>query len=290
MNKILSVAALMMAIQPSFAGTERGGGDPVGLDFQAEAAKAVTKITQQELGAVSYSELIQKLESAKYIVVDQALNLVLANAIQNSAAENEPSTSTIYINRARWQAITDEASRQSLAAHELLSLIGVESSGDYHVSKNLKIDASQNVTLLYSEYFDPNSSVGLTDETAVTQCSNEKSLFEEKYYFVYCTYLEKNAFNADGTPTATYGLNVYGVGESGSLSWHTVFSSKSFGSAGQFSDEFANSDDAQEACNLEIAAGNPAWTQPRCVIEADGTQFYYEIQTQNPLLNPTENL
>lgn len=296
----LMMIALTLAGTAAFAGTERSGGDEVGLSFQATAAQAIVGLNSDALTASKLIELKQMLEKAKYVVVDEALFVSYGgdlNTVQQSSAVNEPSTQTIYINRSRWTALTDPFLRQEIALYELLSLIGVEGTGDYHVSSALSTDRSKpqipGAAQLYARYFD-DTLEGLTSQSAVQGCSTQKAIFESQYAIVYCSYLEKRIPRTEqiGWRTATYydlayGFKVWGIGKRGTGSqWTTVFSSKDFAAAypGLASSlEYANESDAREACSLNLAdslASQPLWNGAQCVVASDPetNQYFYEIR------------
>jgi hypothetical protein len=60
------------------------------------------------------------------------------NREENPVAVNVPEEPTVYIDKIKWNAIVREEIRQSLALHEVLSLMKVEKNGDYHISARLK--------------------------------------------------------------------------------------------------------------------------------------------------------
>lgn len=118
-------------------GNTGGGGDEVGLDFQRALQNSLENMRTK------MPELYQSLEkhqlddvatSAKIIVVDEALNVEVKDLLQTSVAVNLPESSTILVNRSRWNALTDNKLKESIALHEILSLKKVESTGSYPVS------------------------------------------------------------------------------------------------------------------------------------------------------------
>lgn len=294
-----------------------GGGDEVGMAVQADAVTAVKKL-EKVVDQKTLSKLQAALNGTKYFVVDD--ELVVTDAAGNqqfSAAKNFPSTGTIYVQRRRYSGIKEENKRQYLMGHELLSLVGVEKTGDYHISSRLLAMSSSTPAptsdskgdILYNEFYnaDPKGYLG---NSAADICQEKKDEFADQYYFVYCSYWRKpikEGYSCESSGwgeadrwghswgyshgcgdevSYVYGLRVYGLGKNSELTWKTVFSSKAFGPENSFSDEYDNEEDAQSACMMNmIQNGEKTWTKPRCVVKQDGSQFYYEVQTRSPLVH-----
>lgn len=256
----------------------RGGGDEVGLEFQRAAAKAVASL-RVGVGGVDRARLEALLESARYVVPRKLDAISFRGAGQEGVAVNDRATGTIYIHRARWKALP-EASRERIALHELLSLMGLEGTGDYHISATVETVAGHRpdpVLLLEREYHA--GSQGLDWESAVRACGNAKGRYAGRYFFVYCSYLEKRVQAWPSYPEHDfrYGLRVHGLGERrADAPWITVFQGPSF----------ATESEAREACIMTIAESSalePMWRDPRCEVIGSGGRYAYEIQTQNPL-------
>jgi ankyrin repeat protein len=114
-----------------------GGGDPLALEFKATASVALKNLQAlkgQPFTAVNFAELENKIDNAQVIVTDQALDVVKDGFVQDSAAENQPKQNLIIINRSSYQKTGSAIVQQSLALHEFLSLMQVESTANYPVS------------------------------------------------------------------------------------------------------------------------------------------------------------
>lgn len=274
-----------------------GGGDEVGIAFQAEAARAILRL-RAHVSLNDFRKLKNTVDTVSYIVIDQNLSVLSGfGQLQNSVAVNVPEENTIYIQRGRWNAIKESNERQALVAHELLSLIGLEKTGDYRISSKLHgpdIDglAAAKQVLLFDKYYNQDP-IGFSSDSVGNVCSNKKEEFEKKYYFVYCSYLEKTITNPSRRRShlevsTVYGLRVYGIGERSTLQWQTVFSSLAYGPGQVLSTTYTTEDDARRACYLTIfnSRDEEMWTEPRCeILPTEEGEYYYLIQTQNPLLN-----
>jgi ankyrin repeat protein len=129
------VAALVT--QPCFAGTERGGGDPLALEFKATAEVALKNLQSMNgapFSSVNITQLQSKINSAQILISDQALSVSQGGVTQDGAAENRPNQNMIIINRTDYQKIGNAVVEQALALHEFLSLEGLESTGKYPIS------------------------------------------------------------------------------------------------------------------------------------------------------------
>jgi uncharacterized protein len=71
----------------------------------------------------------------KVIIVDETLPLQIGSAVQTSAALNFPGENQILVNRSAWKQIADDKMKEALALHELLSLMGLEGTGQYTISQ-----------------------------------------------------------------------------------------------------------------------------------------------------------
>lgn len=276
-----------------------GGGDELGMMVQADAVAAVSRLGKV-VDAETFAKLKNVLNETKFVVVNDELVVTDASGKkQFSAAQNFPSTHTIYVQRQRVNQMKDVVSRQRLMGHEILSLAGLESTGDYHLSSKISPSATAETsnskgTILYNEFYNSDPK-GYTADSAADICQAKKDEFADQYYYVYCSYWRKPikegfSCNTDNSHSCgddieyVYGLRVYGLGKDSELVWKTVFSSKAFGPDKNLNDEYDNNEDAQSACVMNMIQNSEAkWTKPRCLVKQDGAQFYYEIQTQNPL-------
>lgn len=117
-----------------------GGGDEMAFEFQTFAKEALGHL--QKSSPQQFAELVKRdfaatIENAKIIFVDEALNVEIQDLIQSSVAFNSPKNQTILVNRTKWLGLMNNYLKQTIALHEFLSLIGLESTGTYPVSAKL---------------------------------------------------------------------------------------------------------------------------------------------------------
>ncbi|MEN0058239.1 MAG: hypothetical protein AAGB31_05350 [Bdellovibrio sp.] len=281
----------------SSSGT-RGGGDEVGLNFQATAAAALSYLDHSSLSPVQLGATKAALENARYIVVDEALFASVAGASykQNSVALNDKKTRIIYINRERWKALKKPLEKMQIALHELLGLVGLEGTGDYKISSTLRIPDAQSPypdsRLLVTRFYD-NSDKGLSPTSAIKQCALQKVAYQNQYSIVYCSYWEKRIpYTVEKGPKGksvvkydlAYGLAIYGVGKKGgSAAWSTVFSSNSFLDEEFGSLYYDTEKEAKYACSLHLIEAlphEPFWLNARCLTAKEANQYFYQIRIQ----------
>lgn len=138
--KILIIIFLMVFTQLAVAQIDRkgNGGNEVALDF-LRSAKRVLAIYGGELktfAQLKNKNLGETLEKTKLLVSSTPLTVELRGINQEVTAVNFKRPSTILINEKRWLKIKEDAVKEALALHELLSLVGVERTGVYFISKN----------------------------------------------------------------------------------------------------------------------------------------------------------
>lgn len=295
MKCLLLMMGMMFAIT-ALGGTEREGGDEVALNFQAVAAQAISRLPANALSVFDMKKLRETLDHALYFVVEEALFVTLkpgAKEIQNSVAVNDSSTQTIYINRNRWLELKDSQLRMKLALHELLGLIKVERTGDYHVSVLMeslpRLGGSPQTVELYSQFYN-NTKQGFDLDSAKRRCNFEKTLFSEKYALVYCSYLKKkipHKITSEGNRSTkvsyetAYGLKVMGINPYSLNRWITVFSSKDFLDGKYGALEYSTADQALEACSMELAmslSSEPLWINAQCFTVQEQDLFFFEIR------------
>jgi hypothetical protein len=149
------------------------GGDEVGMEFQLIARKALRDIKN------NYPEIGYRFSPEAYmfyvfntttLVVDEDLNLIVKGARQDSVAVNIASEKIIYLNRARWNQISDQRVKYGIVLHEYLSLMGLESTGMYNIS-------AQYMSLLgapKTAAFPVKNSLGFTS----FQCDNQNGFYQ----------------------------------------------------------------------------------------------------------------
>lgn len=118
-------------------GQDRGGGDDVGLEFQSAFITALRTIQTRDSGLakkIHDLDATSVLVGAHILAVDSDLKVTSNGVTQDSVATNQPSTETILVNRSRWHAIQNPIIKQGIALHEILSLRGIEWTGQYPIS------------------------------------------------------------------------------------------------------------------------------------------------------------
>jgi|GEM_PF-5027533 hypothetical protein len=116
-----------------------GGGETVGLEFQAAAYRALQNADSTLLDKATYQRAIETIRNARFLVTKEKLTVLDQNGREmNPVAVNYPNLQSIYIDAEKWNGIAHEDVRQSLSFHEVLSLMKIEKTGDYHLSSRLK--------------------------------------------------------------------------------------------------------------------------------------------------------
>ena len=125
------------AMSPDVEGREGDGGDPVALDFQRQAQVAISyvKSEKESFPALQTVDLVAVLLNTRYYVVDTPQYVSRDGVSQEVAVVNYKDPHTDVINRMRWKAIKEESIKKALALHELLSLEGIEGTGNYSHSQ-----------------------------------------------------------------------------------------------------------------------------------------------------------
>ena len=137
---VSSIFLLSLSMTNSYAAVGsgvKGGGDEVGLEFQASFNTALENLKTNNSPAynvIYHSDIKDIFKKAKIITVDDALDVTVKDLIQTSVAINIPSTNTVMINRSRWNNITDFYLKEAIALHEILSLVKLEQTGSYPYS------------------------------------------------------------------------------------------------------------------------------------------------------------
>lgn len=124
----LSSAAVPSAVQSS--------DQEMVQEFKTAAYSALinTCFNFQKRSSIFCEKEIWDLSSLKLIPTDKPLSINSGKAIQDCTAVNEPATRTIYIQRNRWRSIQDLHYKEGIALHEVLSIYGLEQTGDYSLS------------------------------------------------------------------------------------------------------------------------------------------------------------
>jgi hypothetical protein len=114
-----------------------GGGDEVGLDFEASLHSAVEIIQvsgRTEFAPLSRLDWTKMEKNLKVLAVDKKLYATVDGVKQESVALNYPAAQMVEINRKRWKALHDPRIKEGISLHEALSVAGLESSGEYPYS------------------------------------------------------------------------------------------------------------------------------------------------------------
>lgn len=120
-------------------GTEHGGGggDEVGVEFKAAALRAIEIMLDKKLlpEKVKNQDIKHLVESIQIVITNEVLPVVKDKTTQEGIAINYPQNNMVVVNRARWQNISNPTVQQAVALHECLSILGLESTGDYTYSQ-----------------------------------------------------------------------------------------------------------------------------------------------------------
>lgn len=141
-HPVMGATVSASQISAARGGESGGGGDPLALEFKA-TTEAALKNLQSLKGApfngLNLNQLQNKLDGAQVLISDDDLVVSKDGVNQNSAAENRPQQNLIILNRKEYQGIANSSVQQSLALHEILSLAGIESTGNYPISASYLI-------------------------------------------------------------------------------------------------------------------------------------------------------
>lgn len=141
----LAIALLSCSMAFAVEGT-RGGGDEAALEFQRTALLVSQEIKSSAnlgLPASSLSDFEKAISRMEVLVTNDPLPVEKDGFLQLSAAINDSTTYEVLLNRARWTEITDENVKKALVLHEILSLIGLEKTASYPLSKKYLAHLSQ---------------------------------------------------------------------------------------------------------------------------------------------------
>lgn len=113
------------------------GGNEVGIEFLNSALTAIQIYGNflAEHNETKKVDLLNLLKTADVLSVQHPLYVEKDGITQESTAVNFPKQNKILVNENRWKAISSEVIREALALHELLGLVGIEKTGDYHISR-----------------------------------------------------------------------------------------------------------------------------------------------------------
>jgi len=332
MKKLIPLIAVTLALGTHALAHDRAGN---GGEFK-----------EMEFVTLAYEDLdvLRELNKTSSVPVDlalyaknlQSLRVNFKNQVElpdgPRSAANYPDEVSIDVDNEAWDKSPDKFSRLNLVLHEMLWISKVVDKA-YVVSTPLfarmkplilkrSDQPSKTPVLLYSKDMDQTQS-GMDFGTAKALCDQTKEEFKDQYYFVYCTYyqrdlshIEMEAVNDETSyylrkhgieeeyhqdhwhsvpVTVTdefYGLRVFGLGELDTLEWKVIASSLKL-AHGLVSDTFDSHIEAALECHDRLASEDLSSVQfigARCrVLQEDSGSYYYQIVTQNPLANEKKN-
>jgi ankyrin repeat protein len=175
--------ASLLALSPAHAdkgGESGGGGDALALEFKATAEVALKNLQAMHgapFSSVSIAQLQNKINSAQILISDTPLSISEDGVIQNSSAENNPGQNLIVINRSDYTKIENATVQQSLALHEFLSLLGLESTGNYPISGQYLIAEGGGTLTTYSQAIAAAAKSAATQTACPMPTANAAALF-----------------------------------------------------------------------------------------------------------------
>ena len=130
--------AASMTFAKNGGGSDAGnGGNEIALEF-FNAGKRALQIYNKVLSTypeLKGKDLVQALEKTQILVSSTTLYVDKDGVRQESTAMNFENPSTIVVHDKKWKRISQLAIKEALALHEVLGLVGIEKTGDYHISK-----------------------------------------------------------------------------------------------------------------------------------------------------------
>lgn len=139
MSKIVFILLLSLFSSTVFAGGKvvGNGGNSLALEFSKIAEQAITDVDRYpEIFKNISSGDLQSMFNGVEILVSKVPVYSEKNEIkQYSTLINYNNPKTIVIYEAGWEAIKTHEIKKALIIHELLSLLGKETTGDYSISR-----------------------------------------------------------------------------------------------------------------------------------------------------------
>jgi hypothetical protein len=136
-NKILTSVSLLLCLSCAQANEKGNGGNAVALEFLQSLSNALSEIQSSDpqlAGKINETALLDAGKDANIVVVDTPLVVSIRGLNQPCVATNDPQSSLIQINQSQWNAIGDSHIKEGIALHEVLSLEGLEDTGNYPLS------------------------------------------------------------------------------------------------------------------------------------------------------------
>ena len=139
MKVLMIIVSLLTLAQTAFAGGKviGNGGDPRALEFINSAKIAIEDLKKNEaLYPEVKSKDLDAILTGTEVLVSQAPVFSLKGDVrQFSTAINYHDPDTIVVYGPMWSSIKNIQIRKALALHEILSLAGLEETGNYSISK-----------------------------------------------------------------------------------------------------------------------------------------------------------
>lgn len=139
MKKAISLLLAMTISFTCFAGGKviGNGGDDIALEFYKIGLSAIAEIKDSielypELKDVN---LVEVINSTEILVSENPIYSLKKGVSQFSTAINYNDPNTIVVYGPRWSRTNNVHIRKALALHEVLSLAGIENTGNYTISK-----------------------------------------------------------------------------------------------------------------------------------------------------------
>lgn len=122
------------------------GGNEVGLEFESSFRQALIKVAAHKIEGLESIVKIDydiRLRDLKILVVDEPLQVTIDGQTQECVAINYPDQKAIRVSSIKWKALDNPWIREGIALHEVLSLLGFESTGQYRYSARYISNFSQ---------------------------------------------------------------------------------------------------------------------------------------------------
>jgi hypothetical protein len=115
-----------------------GGGTKEGLSFQAAALRGLQNLKPGILDEATSTQVLEKIKSSKFISLKETLSVTDGYGHEQEVmAVNVPQIETVYFTGSKADNAREDI-LQGIALHEVLSLMKIEKTGDYHISAQLK--------------------------------------------------------------------------------------------------------------------------------------------------------
>jgi hypothetical protein len=136
-NNSVILFVLLLLVSAAQANEKGNGGNATALEFMKNLSNALGGIlkSNSELATrLNEGEILNRAKHATIVVVETPLIINIQGIDQPCVATNDPQRSLIQINQNQWAAINDVHIKEAIALHEVLSLEGLEDTGNYPLS------------------------------------------------------------------------------------------------------------------------------------------------------------